>query len=183
MAALLSLPRFLSFAEDKHYAKRGGMRNTTTHKKLCGTWQISWQLALLVHVHKEQLKLMVSITEITVSKEVCFCNIVVGWERRVHSLVLLLVIQIQRTSNISWSSDKNQKTDLVDGKVDPFTNTTNKSYWGVKKAAWSHGHQELVLQPAFAKSDCQFTTFELIFSTPIARDWSGNGHAVVRYTL
>ena len=49
-----------------------------------------------------------------------------------------------------------------------FVNIVDKGFRNVV-AAWRHGRQ-MILQPAFAKSDRRFTSYELISSAAIAAD-------------
>ena len=57
-----------------------------------------------------------------------------------------------------------------------FVNIVDKGFRNVV-AAWRHGRQ-MILQPAFAKSDRRFTSYELISSAAIAADRSANERAV-----
>ena len=80
-------------------------------------------------------------------------------------------------------SDYLNKTDILrqqlrfqegDGGV-KFLNILDRGYRSTR-AAWASG--QLILQPTFAKSDKQFSTRDLIRSTSVAADRSGNERAV-----
>jgi hypothetical protein len=58
----------------------------------------------------------------------------------------------------------------------PFINIVNKGFRSTL-AAWRHGRQ-MILQPAFSKSDRRFNSNELISSAAIAADRSANERAV-----
>ena len=74
------------------------------------------------------------------------------------------------------SQKKFALSDLVNGKLLPFTNMTDKGY-RLLLAAWQNGHQ-LVLQPDFKESDAKFSAEQTISSSVIARDRSANERAV-----
>ena len=68
------------------------------------------------------------------------------------------------------------KTDVLDGKVLPFTNVWDKGFRS-RLAAWRKGKQH-ALQPEFAKSDSKFGRNKTLTSAKIAADRAGNERAV-----
>jgi hypothetical protein len=69
-----------------------------------------------------------------------------------------------------------QKSDLVDGKIVPFTNIYDKGY-RARAVCWRKGRQ-LVAQPIYAKSDERFKGSDTIISASIASDRGGNERGV-----
>ena len=80
-------------------------------------------------------------------------------------------------------SDYLNKTDILQRQLrfqmgdggTKFLNILDRGYRSTR-AAWASG--QLILQPTFAKSDKQFSTIDLIRSTSVAADRSGNERAV-----
>jgi hypothetical protein len=84
-------------------------------------------------------------------------------------------LYVEKTG-ILKEQQKFAEDDLVNGEYIPFTNILDKGY-RIIRLAWEAGRQTVV-QPAFAASDRQFHTNEMLESASVAADRSGNERAV-----
>ena len=87
----------------------------------------------------------------------------------------------QEKTKIFEKQDAFAKSDLVHGKLVPFSNILDKGY-RVNVPAWRAGRQEII-QPIFATSDRRFSGRDTIHTADVATTRSGNERGVNRSKL
>ena len=175
MAAVDSWPMFASWDEDKI------LRKEKWNMKYCKERIVQWDMTN-VHAYRFGDASAQRSTYSQYYGENCFKGAVFvqlcGW-LGLQDLWGGAISDSLYTDDKEFLAKQQQfpEADTVDEEVIPFTNLMDKGFHGAKKAAWRCGRL-LVLQPAFASSDRQFNTYELLSSASVASDRSGNERAV-----
>ena len=82
----------------------------------------------------------------------------------------------QKQNKIFEKQKEFADTDLVRGKVLPFSTVLDKGYRCILDAHRAGGQE--CIQPVFAKSDRRFSGNDTLSSASVAYDWSGNERGV-----
>ena len=174
VGALQSWPRFASFSEDK------ALRDSAKWNKYDNDRIILWDMTNVTMpqssdagVQRTTYSQYYSENCLKAGVGIQLCGWLLVWDLWGGGIT---DDQYNNKSGYLQEQETFAKTDLVDGKVMPFTNVKDRGY-RTSFAAWKHGEQK-VLQPPFAKSDKRFNGRQTIYAGSIARDRSGNERGV-----